>query len=316
MTTLSGARSGPTTEDDRPEVSGPERKDGWLGRQPLGLLFIFPYVVFLAFIFVYPLIVQFFISFKDYFFAAPGATVERPWVGLQNYVDVLKDPTFQRSIFNVFEFLLINVPATVVLSLVLAYALNAKIRGLWFFRGSYYAPYVTASVAIVTVWLFMFGETGLINTVLGPLAPDPSWLINKYWAMPMIAVFVTWKQLGFFILLYLAALQNVPKELYEAADVDGAGTMAKFWSVTVPGVRPATALVVILATITGMNLFTEPYLLTNGGGPNGASVTPVFYMYQKGIEQGQAGYAAAIGMILLFITLLIALIQRRLLEQD
>jgi multiple sugar transport system permease protein len=316
MTTLSGARSGPTTEDDRPEVSGPERKDGWLGRQPLGLLFILPYVVFLAFIFVYPLIVQFFISFKDYFFAAPGATVERPWVGLQNYVDVLKDPTFQRSIFNVFEFLLINVPATVVLSLVLAYALNAKIRGLWFFRGSYYAPYVTASVAIVTVWLFMFGETGLINTVLGPLAPDPSWLINKYWAMPMIAVFVTWKQLGFFILLYLAALQNVPKELYEAADVDGAGTMAKFWSVTVPGVRPATALVVILATITGMNLFTEPYLLTNGGGPNGASVTPVFYMYQKGIEQGQAGYAAAIGMILLFITLLIALIQRRLLEQD
>jgi len=316
MTTLSGARSGPTTEDDRPAVSGPVHKDRFLGRQPIGLLFILPYVIFLAFIFVYPLIVQFFISFKDYFFAAPGATVERPWVGLQNYADVLKDPTFQRSIFNVFEFLIINVPATVVLSLVLAYALNAKIRGLWFFRGSYYAPYVTASVAIVTVWLFMFGETGLVNTVLGPLAPDPSWLINKYWAMPMIAVFVTWKQLGFFILLYLAALQNVPKEVYEAADVDGAGTLAKFWSVTVPGVRPATALVVILATITGMNLFTEPYLLTNGGGPNGASVTPVFYMYQKGIEQGQAGYAAAIGMILLVITLFIALVQRRLLEQD
>ena len=132
----------------------------------------------------------------------------------------------------------------------------------------------------------------------------------------MIAIFVTWKQLGFFILLYLAALQNVPNEVYEAADVDGAGPVRKFWSVTVPGVRPATTLVIILATITGMNLFTEPYLLTNGGGPNGASVTPVFYMYQKGVEQGQAGYAAAIGMILLVITLLIALIQRRLLERD
>ena len=162
----------------------------------------------------------------------------------------------------------------------------------------------------------MFGETGLVNTVLGPLAPDPSWLINKYWAMPMIAIFVTWKQLGFFILLYLAALQNVPKERYEAADVDGATTVQKFWSVTVPGVRPATTLVIILATITGMNLFTEPYLLTNGGGPNGASVTPVFYMYQKGVEQGQAGYAAAIGMILLVITLGIALVQRRVLERD
>jgi multiple sugar transport system permease protein len=315
MTTVRGATPRPTTEAGGEEATGPE-KQGWFGKQPLGLLFVLPYVIFLAFIFVYPLIVQFFISFKDYFFSAPGASVERPWVGFQNYVDVVKDPTFQRSIVNVFEFMIINVPATVALSLVLAYALNAKIRGLWFFRGAYYAPYVTASVAIVTVWLFMFGETGLINTVLGPLAPDPSWLINKYWAMPMIAVFVTWKQLGFFILLYLAALQNVPKELYEAADVDGAGTLEKFWSVTVPGVRPATALVVILATITGMNLFTEPYLLTNGGGPNGASVTPVFYMYQKGVEQGQAGYAAAIGMILLVITLLIALIQRRLLDQD
>ena len=316
MASLGRATTAPTAEADREDSAGRGRKQKWLGTQPLGLLFILPYVIFLVGIYVYPLIVQFFISFKDYFFAAPGAQVSRPWVGLQNYTNVLKDPTFQRSIFNVFEFMIINVPATVVLSMVLAYALNAKIRGLSFFRGAYYAPYVTASVAIVTVWLFMFGETGLVNTVLGSLAPNPSWLINKYWAMPMIAVFVTWKQLGFFIMLYLAALQNVPKELYEAADVDGASAFGRFMSVTVPGVRPATTLVVILATITGMNLFTEPYLLTNGGGPNGASVTPVFYMYQKGVEQGQAGYAAAIGMILLVITLLIALVQRKLLERD
>jgi len=311
MTLVRGAKSGSTIEGGL-DVE----KERWLGRQPIGLLFILPYVIFLIGIFVYPLVVQFVISFYDFFFAAPGADVDRPWVGLQNYADVLQDPTFQRSLFNVFVFMIINVPATVFLSLVLAYALNTKIRGLWFFRGAYYAPYVTASVAIVTVWLFMFGVTGIVNTVLGPLAPDPSWLINSYWAMPMIAIFVTWKQLGFFILLYLAALQNVPNEVYEAADVDGAGAVRKFWSVTVPGVRPATTLVIILATITGMNLFTEPYLLTNGGGPNGASVTPVFYMYQKGVEQGQAGYAAAIGMILLAITLLIALVQRRLLERD
>ncbi|BBH68468.1 ABC transporter permease [Actinoplanes sp. OR16] len=315
MTSVRGAPSRKVIDSDPSTAVQPVEKEGWLGAQPIGMLFVLPYVIFLAAIFVYPLFVQVVISFKDYFFAAPGATVDRPWVGLQNYADVLQDPTFQRSLLNVLEFMVINVPATVVLSLVLAYALNSKIRGLWFFRGSYYAPYVTASVAIVTVWLFMFGETGLVNTVLGALAPDPSWLINKYWAMPMIAIFVTWKQLGFFILLYLAALQNVPKETYEAADVDGAGTFRKFMSVTVPGVRPATTLVVILATITGMNLFTEPYLLTNGGGPNGASVTPVFYMYQKGVEQGQAGYAAAIGMILLVITLGIALVQRRLLER-
>ena len=116
--------------------------------------------------------------------------------------------------------------------------------------------------------------------------------------MPMIALTVTWKQLGFFVLLYLAALQNIPSELYEAAEVDGAGPVRQFTAVTVPGVRSATTLVVILATIIGANLFTEPYLLTGGGGPNGASTSPVLLMYQTGIEQGHAGYAAAIGVIL------------------
>ena len=127
--------------------------------------------------------------------------------------------------------------------------------------------------------------------------------------MPVIALFVTWKQLGFFILLYLAALQNVPKELYESASVDGAGRCRSFMNVTVPGVRPATTLVVILATITGANLFTEPYLLTSGGGPDGASTSPVFVMYQKGIEQGNPDVAAAIGVILVIGVLVISLDQ-------
>ena len=128
-------------------------------------------------------------------------------------------------------------------------------------------PYVTASVALVAVWLFLFSSGGLVNQILGPLAPSPSWLVNSQLAMPMIALFVTWKQMGFFILLYLAALQGVSKDLYEAASIDGAGRFRSFMNVTVPGVRAATTLVVILATITGANLFTEPYLLTNGGGP-------------------------------------------------
>jgi multiple sugar transport system permease protein len=138
--------------------------------------------------------------------------------------------------------------------------------------------------------------------------------VNSHLAMPMIAVFVAWKQAGFFILLYLAALQNLPKELYEAAAVDGASRWRSFLSVTVPGVRPATVLVVVLATITGGNLFTEPYLLTGGGGPDGASTTPVLLMYQRGIEQGQPDVAAAIGIILVAIVLAISLLSRKLLE--
>jgi multiple sugar transport system permease protein len=286
------------------------------GRQPLGMALAAPYVVFLAVVFAYPLGLAVYMSFHRYFFTAPGVQVARPFVGLDNYKAAISDPAVQRAFLNVVEFLVINVPLTVVLSLVLASALNSAVRARTFLRVSYYVPYVTASVAVVAVWLFLFSNDGLVNQVLGPLAPNPSWLVNSSLAMPVIAIFVTWKQLGFFILLYLAALQNVPKELYEAASVDGAGKFRSFMTVTVPGVRPATTLVVIVATITGANLFTEPYLLTNGGGPNGASASPVLIMYQKGIEQGQPDIAAAIGVILVIGVLVISLINRRLMERD
>jgi len=293
---------------------------GWrrrlLGRDPIGLAFVAPYVVFLGGLFAYPLLVALYISFFDYFFAAPGAHVSRPFIGFDNYVAVLNDPVFQRSIFNVAEFILINVPLTVLLSLVLATALNSKLPFRSFFRAAYYIPYVTASVAVIGVWLWLFSGSGLLNGVLGPLAPQPSWLVSDLWAMPVIALVVTWKQLGFYVLLYLAALQNIPGELYEAAEVDGAGVVRKFLSITVPGVRSVTVLVVILATIVGANLFTEPYLLTGGGGPNGASMSPVLLMYQQGIEQGHAGYAAAIGVVLAIVVMGISAINRFVLERD
>lgn len=287
-----------------------------LGRHPVGMLLIAPYVLFLFAVFAYPLGLAVWISFHDYFFAAPGASVERPFVGLDNYVSVLGDPQVRQAFGNVVVFLLINVPLTVAVALVLASGLNKAVRGLTFLRIAYYVPYVTASVAVVGVWLFLFNSSGLVNELLGPLAPDPSWLINGTLAMPTIAVFVAWKQLGLFVLLYLAALQNVPKELYEAASVDGASRIRTFWSVTVPGVRPATVLVVILATITGANLFTEPYLLTGGGGPNGASTSPVLLMYQRGIEQGNPDTAAAIGVLLVLGVGLLGLLNRRFVRGD
>ncbi|GAB2572421.1 carbohydrate ABC transporter permease [Kribbella endophytica] len=282
-----------------------------LGKQPIGSLFVTPYVIFLAAVFAYPLGFAVYMSFHDYFFTAPGAIVDRPFVGFENYATVLSDPAVRRSFVNVGVFLLINVPLTVVLSLLLAYALNGAVRWRGFFRVSYYVPYVTASVAVVGVWLFLFNSNGLVNSVLGPLAPDPSWLVNSKLAMPTVAIYVTWKQLGFFILLYLAALQNVSKDLYEAASMDGAGRIKSFWNVTVPGVRPATTLVVLLATVTGANLFTEPYLLTGGGGPDGASASPVLIMYQRGIEQGNPDIGAAIGVLLVIGVLILALVERR-----
>ena len=281
-----------------------------LGRQPIGMLFGAPYAAFIVLLFAYPLGLAVWMSFHRYFFTAPGVSVPRPFVGLANYRAALTDPQVIQSFVNVGIFLIINVPLTVVLALGLATALNAAIPFRSFFRTSYYVPYVTASVAVVGVWLFLFGSGGLVNHVLGGLAPSPSWLINPNWAMPSIALFVTWKQLGFFILLYLAALQNVPRELYESASVDGASAWNRFWAVTVPGVRPATTLVTLLATIVGANLFTEPYLLTGGGGPSGHSASPVLLMYQRGIEQGHPDVASAIGVVLVLLILAIVGVQQ------
>ncbi len=309
-----GRQAAPAADAPAAPAGGDRRRRsrvGLLGENPLGILFSAPYIVFVAVVFAYPIVFAVWMSFHDYFFAAPGAQVDRPFVGLDNYVTAVTDPAVWRSFLNVGIFLIINVPLTVVLSLLLAAALDRVVKARTFFRVSYYVPYVSASVAVVAVWLFLFSNNGLVNNILGPLAPDPSWLVNSALAMPTIALFVTWKGLGFYILLYLAALQNVPKELYESVSVDGGGRIRQFFAVTVPGVRPATLLVVLLATITGANLFTEPYLLTGGGGPNGASTSPVLLIYQKGIEQQNPDVAAAIGVILIFFVLIIAAVQRR-----
>ncbi len=296
---------------EAPARRGSEHRRHRARQSFLGWLFSAPYLVFVAVIFAYPLGFALYMSVYDYFFTAPGVSAVRPFVGASNYLRALSDPAVLRSFGNLGVFLVINVPLTVVLSLVLATLLNRVVHARAFLRVSFYLPYLTASVALVGVWLFLFSGSGLVNQLLGPLAPSPPWLVNERLAMPSIALFVTWKQLGFYILLYLAALQNVGTELYEAAATDGATRWQAFWNVTVPGVRSATVLVLLLATITGANLFTEPYLLTGGGGPNGASSSPVLVMYQQGIQQGKPGYAAAIGVLLVILTLVIAFLQNR-----
>ncbi|WP_406290299.1 carbohydrate ABC transporter permease [Streptomyces sp. NBC_00209] len=285
------------------------------GPSRAGALFVSPYVLFIVVVFAVPLVYTVWISFHRFYFTAPGTDIDSPWVGLSNYRDVFTDPVVGQAFLNILIFLVINVPLTVGLALVLAAALNSKIRGRGFFRAAFYVPYVTASVALVAVWQFLFGSDGFVNHLLGSHAPDPSWLVNSHLAMPMIAVFVTWKQLGFFVMLYLASLQNVGKELYEASAMDGAGKVRQFFSVTVPGVRPATTLVVIYAIITGANLFSEPYLLTGGGGPDHASTSPVLLMYQKGIEQGHPDFAAALGVVLVAFVMVVSIAARKLTER-
>lgn len=300
----------------RPTAS-PRRKrrlHRWLGENPIGLLLSSPYVAFVVVIFLVPFCFGIWMSFHDFFFTAPGVAVPHPFVGFDNFAAVLADEQVRQAFLNLLIFLVINVPLTVVLGLLLSSGLNAVVHWKGFFRVAYYIPYVTASVATIAVWIFLFNGNGVVNSLLGSLAPDPTWLANPAIIMPLIAVYVTWKNLGFYILLYLAALQNVPEEQYEAAQLDGAGRWQRFRSVTLPGVAPVTSLVILLSIITTGQIFTEPYLLT-GGGPNGASMTPALLMYQKGIQQGQPDIAAAIGMILVVAVMIVSLVSRRLTER-
>jgi multiple sugar transport system permease protein len=322
MTTLrdEGLRSQARGPADRgPRRGGPPRPRGrrlqrWLGEHPLGALLSAPYTAFVVVVFLVPFGFGVWMSVHDFFFTAPGVQVPHPFVGLENFQQVLGDPAVRQAFRNLLVFLVINVPLTVVLGLLLSTGLDAVVRWKGFFRVAYYVPYVTASVATLAAWIFLFSGNGVVNQLLGSLAPDPTWLANQGLIMPLIAVYVTWKNLGFYVLLYLAGLQNVPRELHEAAEMDGAGAWRRFRSVTLPGVRPVTSLVVLLSIITTGQIFTEPYLLT-GGGPNGASMTPALLMYQKGIQQGQPDIAAAIGMILVVAVMVLSLASRRLTER-
>ncbi|NUR63806.1 MAG: sugar ABC transporter permease [Catenulispora sp.] len=269
----------------------------------VGLYLVAPYAVYLAIVYAVPIIQGVRISLLDYVYAAPGASVSQPFIGLKNYREALSDPLLRRSFLNILEFLAINVPLTVALGLTLAAVLARLTRMKTFFRSAFFVPYVTASIAVIGVWYFLFSQSGLINHIW---TPNPSWLVNSKLAMVVIALEVTWKQLGFYVLLYLAGVLLIPDSLYEAASIDGAGVVRQFRAITVPAVRNVTVLVTTLALIVGANVFTEPLLLTNGGGPNGASMSPALLIYQKGVEQGQPGVGAAMGILLTLFVLLVA----------
>jgi len=305
----------PPQQDSRMRATRPPARKvrRGLGETPLGLLLSAPYTAFVIVVFLIPFGFGIWMAFHDFYFTAPGVAVDYPFVGLDNFTEVIADPAVRQSFGNLLVFLVINVPLTVVLGLLLASGLDAAIKWRGFFRVAYYIPYVTASVATIAVWIFLFNGNGVVNTFLGTLAPEPSWLASPSLIMPLIAVYVAWKNLGFYILLYLAALQNVPKELHEAAQLDGATTWQRFRSVTLPAVRPITSLVVLLTIITTGQIFTEPYLLT-GGGPNGASMTPALLMYKLGIQQGKPDVAAAIGIILVIVVMIVSLVSRRITE--
>jgi multiple sugar transport system permease protein len=233
------------------------------------------------------------------------------WVGLGNFSRLAGDASFWVAFRNTFYYAGLHIPLTLVTSLGLALLLNRKLRGVAFFRTAAFFPYVTSIVALAQTWNMLFSpQYGPFNQFLVALGVDnpPGWTTSADWAMPAIIIVGVWRDMGYFMLLFLAGLQTVPQELYEAAHVDGANAVHRFFNVTLPCLRPTTFFVTAILTITSFKVF-DLVLVMTGGGPGQATLVLSQYIYQRGFEQNQFGYASAVAVVLFFICIAVVAIQ-------
>lgn len=266
-----------------------------------------PVIGFLLFT-LYPMLFSVYASFTNW----NGLTAP-VFSGLENYVAMVQDPYFLEAMYNTF-FLMLGIPIGLVISLALALAMNRKMHGSTFFRTVYYVPVISSIAAVAILWQWAFnGDFGLINQILALVGIDgPNWLQDTNTVKPALIIMAIWKGLGFSMLLYLAALQSVPRHLYEAAALDGAGAWKQFRHITVPMVRPVTFFLVVTSIIAGSQIFVEINIMTPTGGPEFSSATIVWYIWQKAFDNLQMGYASAMSIVLGLMVFLITFIQFRL----
>ena len=277
-----------------------------------------------------PIVMSFVISFFDWSIQGTGR-----FIGLENYITMLHDPVFWQSMLNTFWLVIIQVPATIVLSLLFAVLLNRIKYFKSFFRIVYFMPYVTSLVAVSIVWKLMFNsQTGLMNTILGyiGIAPQawlsesrgifhlmfssiginlPRFLHGPSQALFGIIIMTVWKSLGYNTIIYLAGLQNISKDYYEAAEIDGATKGKQFWHITVPLISPTTFYVLIMTTIVSFQTFAQIYLMTDKGGPLNTTKLVVYYIYEKGFDMLEMGYASAVALALFILILALTIFQKR-----
>ena len=237
------------------------------------------------------------------------------FVGLGNYQKLLfADPRFQSVLRNTALYVVLAVPARTVLALVLAVALNQKMRGTTFYRAAYYLPSVTSLVAVSLVWRWVLNpEYGIINyglKIIG-ISNPPMWLLSTEWAMPAIAIMTTWYRAGYFMVIFLAGLQSIPEHLYDAAKVDGANAWARFRHITLPMLSPTTFFVIVMSIIASFQIFTISLVMTDGG-PAGATETIMLYLYRSGFEYFRMGYASAIAWTFCIVIFILTFVQTRL----
>ena len=268
------------------------------------LLFLAPTILGLLVFRLIPIGWSFVLSFYDW-----KIFDDAVFVGLGNYAHIFASPTAHKVFFNTFWFACMYVPGSIALALVLAVLLNNGLRSSSFFRGAFFLPYITSTVAVTLAWRWIFStKFGLLNNFLFWLGIDspPAWLADPFWALPAVALVSIWKDVGFYMILLLAGLQTIDPTLYEAARVDGAKPMQRFFKITVPMLSRSLFFVMILAMVRSTQTFEITYALTNGG-PNQASTTLAFYVYQQAFVAFEMGYAAALSYIMCFVLGLITL---------
>ncbi|GAB2842920.1 carbohydrate ABC transporter permease [Microbacterium insulae] len=301
----------PTAPSRRPapraRASRRERRmtlTAWLFAAPFVILF----VVFMA----GPIIGSFLMSFTDMTTRDLQTPFQVNIIGLDNYVRLFQDPRFVRSLLNTFTFVVVAVPLTIALAMLVALALDKGIRRFrTVYRVGFYAPVVTSIVAIAIVWRFILQPDGLLNGFLAVFGiQGPDWLQSTTWALPSLIMMAVWRNIGTLMVIFLAALQGVPREHHEAAMVDGANAWQRFWSITVPAMRPAILFATVITGIGFLQFFEEPYVMTQGG-PLDATLSTAMYTYDQ-FGFGNYAYASAASYVLFLAIVLLALVQFRL----
>ena len=276
-------------------------------------LFLAPALIVIAVFFIYPIIAVVYYSFTDYNIMTPPV-----WAGLENYQRLVKDPVFWQALQHSFIYLLVT-PVLIILSTLLAIVVNRKLVGINAFRALYFIPVISGSIAVGIAWRMMLDTNGIINGILlalGLIQEPIQWMAEPSLTLSIAMLLTIWLGLGYYMMIFLAGLQNIPEELYDAALIDGCNGWQKHWYVSIPGLRPQITFVAVISSLAALQVFNEIFTLTGGlGGLLNSGVTMVFYLWRQAFRLNHAGYASAIAIVLLVITLAFSLINIRLLER-
>ena len=267
-------------------------------------LFILPAAIVLVIFFFIPFFQTFILSFLDY-----SKDIYTPvFIGIDNYIKLFNNPIFYKVLLNTFIYLFVAVPVLAIIPLFLAILINQKIRGVTLYKILIYLPVIVSIVVAAIAFKWLYADQGILNYIVTRLGVEPiGWLTDPKFALYSVIIVTIWKGIGYYMIIYLAALMSVPKELYEACDIDGANFLTKHLTVTVPHIMPTIALVTTISAISAMKVFAEIYVMTKGG-PLNSSKTIVYYIYERAFENLDLGFASAMAVILLVIVMIFSLI--------